>query len=136
MDSKSYKAWALTKDRKYENKGERLIHGALGSAGEVGELVDAIKKHVMYGKDLDKEHLKEELGDCLWYFSILLDEIGSSFEEVMQMNHDKLEKRYPSGYTNEAAIVRADKKSYDDIVGALNDEYTARCLYNSSDEAD
>ncbi len=110
MDNKSYQAWALTKDRKYSNNTERLIHGALGSAGEVGELVDIIKKHVMYGKELDKQHIKEELGDALWYFSIVLDEVGSSFGEVMQINYEKLEKRYPNGYTSADAIARADKK--------------------------
>lgn len=89
--------------------GMRLIHGAMGIAGESGELVDAIKKHVFYGKPLDTENVKEELGDILWYMSILLDEVGSSFEDIMTRNDNKLGTRYPKGYTNEAAIARADK---------------------------
>lgn len=89
--------------------GMRLIHGAMGIAGESGELVDAIKKHVFYGKPLDVENVKEELGDILWYMSILMDEVGSSFEDIMTRNDDKLGKRFPKGYSNEAAIARADK---------------------------
>lgn len=88
----------------------RLVHMALGIAGEAGEVVDVIKKTMMYGKDLDKEHVKEECGDMLWYMSNLLHEVGSSFEEVMQMNVDKLAKRYPNGFTEKDAIERKDKK--------------------------
>jgi NTP pyrophosphatase (non-canonical NTP hydrolase) len=120
MDNKTYKTWALTKERKgYDKVAERiqegttgsLLHGALGIAGEAGELLDAVKKHVMYGKDLDKANVMEEIGDILWYMSIALESVGSSFEEVMQLNHDKLEKRYPGGFTEALAQLRLDKKS-------------------------
>lgn len=119
MDNKSYKAWALTKERKgYDKVAERistgttgsLLHGALGISGEAGELLDAVKKHVMYGKELDKTNVLEEIGDILWYMSIALESVGSSFEEVMQLNHDKLEKRYPGGFTEALAQLRLDKK--------------------------
>lgn len=119
MDNKSYKAWALTKERKgYDKVAERintgttgsLLHGALGISGEAGELLDAVKKHVMYGKELDKTNVLEEIGDMLWYMSIALESVGSSFEEVMQLNHDKLEKRYPGGFTEALAQLRLDKQ--------------------------
>lgn len=118
MNSSDYKKWALTKDRDYtdlvnrlqSNHGQvRLLHAVLGLAGEVGETADAIKKSVFYNKPLDIENIKEEAGDILWYMALLLDEIGSSFEEVMQMNHDKLEKRYPGGFTEQLAQERRDK---------------------------
>lgn len=119
MDSKIYKAWALTKERKgYDAVADRvkkpetgqLLHGAIGLAGEAGELLDAVKKHVLYGKELDKANVLEELGDALWYIAIALESVGSSFEEVMQLNHDKLEKRYPGGFTEALAQLRLDKK--------------------------
>lgn len=88
----------------------RILHGAIGISGEAGELMDSLKKVLMYGKPLDKEHLKEECGDLLWYMSILLHEIGSDFEQVMQKNIDKLSKRYPEGFTEKDAIERKDKK--------------------------
>lgn len=89
---------------------QALIHGALGLAGESGEVVDIIKKVIQYGKPLDTNKLKEELGDTLWYMGVIIDTIDSSFEEVMQMNVDKLSKRFPSGFSEKAAMERGDEK--------------------------
>lgn len=86
------------------------LHMVIGASGEVGELVDAIKKHVIYQKPLDVENVKEELGDLLFYMSNLMQSVGLSFEEVLQHNVDKLSIRYPSGsYSNAQAQERADK---------------------------
>lgn len=96
-----------------DNKTMRLLHGALGVCTEAGELLDALKKKVMYGKDIDYVNVKEEVGDILWYLAIILDETGSSFDEVMQVNIAKLKKRYPDKFTSEAAInrdVEAERK--------------------------
>lgn len=86
----------------------RLVYMALGLSGESGEVTDLIKKTFMYDKKLNVEKVKEECGDMLWYMSNLLHEIGSSFEEVMQMNVDKLNKRYPTGFTEKDALERKD----------------------------
>lgn len=119
MDNKTYKAWALTKERKgYDKVAERiatgsagqLLHGALGLSGESGELLDAVKKHIFYGKELDRTNVIEEAGDALWYLSLVLESVGSSFEEAMQLNQDKLEKRYPGGFTEALAQLRLDKQ--------------------------
>lgn len=119
MDNKTYQDWALTKERKgYDKVAERintgstgqLLHGTLGISGEAGELLDAVKKHVMYGKELDRANVLEELSDILWYCAITLESVGSNFSEVMQLNHDKLEKRYPGGFTEALAQLRLDKK--------------------------
>jgi NTP pyrophosphatase (non-canonical NTP hydrolase) len=86
-----------------------LTHAILGIAGEAGELVDGFKKHLIYGKPIDEENMKEEAGDILWYMALLLRTLGCTFEEVMQKNIDKLMIRYPDRYTDQAAIARADK---------------------------
>ena len=87
-----------------------LIHMCVGISGESGELLDTIKKHVIYQKPLDVENVKEELGDLLFYMSNLMQSVGLSFEEVLQHNIDKLSVRYASGkYSNEQAQQRADK---------------------------
>jgi NTP pyrophosphatase (non-canonical NTP hydrolase) len=89
-----------------------LWHMATGVSGEAGELLDAIKKHVIYQKPLDVENVKEELGDILFYMSNLMQSVGLSFEEVLQHNVDKLSVRYSSGsYSNKQAQERADKVS-------------------------
>lgn len=87
-----------------------LIHMAMGISGEAGELLDCIKKHVIYGKELDKENLKEELGDLEFFMEGLRQITGFTRDEILQHNIVKLTKRYGERYSNEAAIKRADKQ--------------------------
>ena len=90
---------------------KRQIHAAMGMAGETGETVDIIKKHVIYGKELDITKVVEECGDVLYYMAVLLDSVGSNIPEAMQKNYEKLSARYYKGtYSNEQAIKRADKQ--------------------------
>lgn len=84
----------------------RLLHAAMGITTEAGEFMDAFKKHFLYGKQLDVINLKEELGDILWYIAIAADELGISFESIMQTNIDKLKKRFPEKFTEHNAINR------------------------------
>lgn len=72
--------------------------GALGLAGEGGEVVDLIKKHLFHGKALDRAKLVEELGDQLWYYQAILEAIDGTFEEVAEANDKKLKSRYPNGF--------------------------------------
>lgn len=88
----------------------RMIHASIGMSGETGEILDNLKKSMVYGKALDINNLKEECGDVLWYMAIFLHSLGSSFEEVMTMNKEKLEKRYPTGFTEKDAMKRKDKQ--------------------------
>lgn len=88
-----------------------LVHAALGIAGEAGELVDAIKKHLIYGKPLDRENVIEELGDLRFYIQAMQNVLGISESDILQHNANKLAKRYRGlRYTDQAAIDRADKK--------------------------
>jgi NTP pyrophosphatase (non-canonical NTP hydrolase) len=90
----------------------RLLHAAMGTATEAGEVVDILKKHVFYGKKIDKIHLLEELGDLLWYISIAIDALDSDFETVMKMNQKKLFSRYKDKFTSDEAINRKLDKEY------------------------
>jgi len=86
------------------------LHMAVGISGEAGELLDAIKKAVIYRKPLDTENVIEELGDLEYYLHGLRDSLGISREETIIHNMNKLRKRYPSGnYTNAHAQTRLDK---------------------------
>jgi NTP pyrophosphatase (non-canonical NTP hydrolase) len=49
----------------------REFHAAMGLVTETAEFLDAFKKHIFYGKPLDKVHLLEEIGDMMWYVAIL-----------------------------------------------------------------
>ncbi len=87
-----------------------LNHAAMGVAGEAGELIDAIKKHLVYGKPLDRANIIEELGDLRFYIQAMQNVLGITESEVLQANADKLSKRYRGlKYSDKAAIDRADK---------------------------
>jgi len=96
------------------------IHMAMGIAGEAGELLDAVKKNTMYRKPLDLTNIIEELGDIEFYMEGLRASLGISRQEVLEANIVKLNKRYTAGYSDVAAIIRADKivaKTGDDCDG-------------------
>ena len=85
---------------------ERLIHACMGMQTETAEFTDALKKSLFYGKTLDTVNLKEELGDLLWYVSIAMDELGTTYEAEMQRVINKLKLRYPEKFTEEDATNR------------------------------
>lgn len=100
-----------------------ILHMAVGVSGEAGELLDAIKKHAVYQKQLDFDNVREEAGDILFYLTGLLNELGLTLNECIEANVEKLSKRYPEKrYTNEAAIARADKLDVVDEPVALKDD--------------
>lgn len=87
----------------------KQLHAAVGLAGEGGELLDAVKKTWIYGKPMDMENVLEECGDALFYVTAMLINSGFTLDQSFEHNHNKLKSRYPDGYTDEAAITRADK---------------------------
>ena len=87
-----------------------LLHMVLGIAGEAGELVDAIKKHVIYRKELDIANVIEEIGVLQFYIEGLCQGINRSPGFCIMANIDKLKKRYSEGYSDKAAQERLDKK--------------------------
>lgn len=89
-----------------------LDHMAQGVAYEAGELGDAIKKHIMYSKPLDRENVIEELGDMEFYMEGLRQGLNITREETLEANTKKLlGGRYKTGaYSDDQAIARADKE--------------------------
>ena len=87
-----------------------LWHMATGVSGEAGELLDAVKKSVVYKKPLDRENVVEELGDLRFYMAGLMNALDITEDELLIANNKKLGKRYASGsYSNSQAQERADK---------------------------
>jgi NTP pyrophosphatase (non-canonical NTP hydrolase) len=79
---------------------ERLTTAGVGLAAESGEFLEIVKKMVFQGKpwtDDNREHLIIELGDTMWYVAQACMALGVSFDEVIERNVKKLEKRYPGG---------------------------------------
>jgi len=78
----------------------RLLTAALGLSAEAGEFTEVIKKIFLQGKSYNEEnafHLKRELGDICWYLAQACMALDTDFNEVLQMNYEKLSARYPEG---------------------------------------
>jgi NTP pyrophosphatase (non-canonical NTP hydrolase) len=85
----------------------RLLHAAMGISTEAGEILDALKKIIFYGRPLDETNLQEEQGDSFWYHAVMADVLKTTFEALQRMNIRKLQKgRYSEGFTEREAEVR------------------------------
>lgn len=93
-----YQKKAMRTCKKYDNIKEAYANVGLGLAGESGEVADIIKKHLSGSKEIDKQHLIEELGDVLWYIAEACEIFDINMQTVAQNNISKLEKRYPNGF--------------------------------------
>lgn len=80
----------------------KLTHYSLGVGSESGELQNALKRFVAYGKPVDAVNIKEELGDLLWYMARIMVMFGWTMEEVLAANIAKLEARFPEKFSQEA----------------------------------
>lgn len=83
-----------------------IAHAIVGIGTEAGELAEMLWEFIYGSREMDMLHLKEEIGDVMWYIAILLNSIGSSFEEVAAMNISKLAARYPEKFTSANAESR------------------------------
>lgn len=109
MEANVYQKKAMVTAKELPFK-EALVHGALLATSEAGELADAIKKHVVYGKPLDLQNLREELGDLLWSVAYVCESNAWNMADIMEENVLKLQRRYASGsYSDQQAQARADK---------------------------
>lgn len=95
MKANEYQDW--TEKTAIYPKNEGIVYTALGLAGEAGEVANVVKKmirddsnHLLQEK---RDKLVYELGDVLWYAARLATELNIPLEDVMQLNHDKLEDR-------------------------------------------
>ena len=77
-----------------------LLTAALGLTAESGEFTEIVKKILLQGKPYNKDnvfHMKRELGDICWYLAQACMALDTTFDEIIEMNVDKLKARYPGG---------------------------------------
>lgn len=84
----------------------RAIHACLGLMSETGEIADALKKHIIYSKELDLINVMEESGDLSWYQALILTAVKKTMEESMEKNIAKLKLRFGDKFTTDAATKR------------------------------
>lgn len=82
------------------------LHCVIGIVTEAGELMDAFKKHIFYGKAFDTVNAGEEIADIMWYIANFCRINNLDFENLLQNNIDKLRIRFPDKFTQENAINR------------------------------
>ena len=120
----------VQREDNYTPESAHIIHMGIGIFGEVGELVDAIKKAAIYNKPLDLGNVMEELGDVEFYaeglsqaahgfsnlyhlytkLSTIYTLLHTTQQLVREGNISKLYKRYEGAvYSDQAAQDRADK---------------------------
>ena len=88
----------VLRDEKLELANDpAFLEKAFGLAGESGEVAEKLKKIIRdkQGKitDVEREELKKELGDVIWYVASLARLMEMKFSEVAQGNINKLESR-------------------------------------------
>ena len=78
----------------------QLMTAALGLSAEAGEFTEVVKKIFLQGKPYNEDnvfHMKRELGDICWYLAQACMALDTTFDEVIEMNVEKLKARYPGG---------------------------------------
>lgn len=84
----------------------RLIHGLFTLATEAGEIAECLDEFIEDDIELDFLHIGEEIGDSSWGLAILAAASGLTLEECQHRNIAKLKRRYPNGWTQDAALNR------------------------------
>ena len=100
MDLNRYQTAAL-QTAVYPNQGANFAYPALGLSGEAGEVADKLKKVIRDNDgvltDTVKDAVAKELGDVLWYVSVLAYELDYDLATIAQNNLDKLASRQQRG---------------------------------------
>ena len=101
-ESKSSESFSVRLRELYEEglPVHRLLTAALGICAEGGECTEVVKKIVFQGKPVNEDnifHMKRELGDIMWYVAQACMALDTDFNEIIEMNVDKLKSRYPGG---------------------------------------
>lgn len=84
---------------------DRLRHAVFGLNSEAGEVAGILQKEYQ-GHSMDSEHMKKELGDCMWMIAECCEATGLTMDEVMEANIEKLRARYPDGFEVERSLHR------------------------------
>ena len=108
LTANEYQRRAMTTLNPKLSRKDILINGVMGLCGESGEAIDLVKKHLHQGHPLDKQKMAKELGDIAWYLAETAYALDLPLETILRGNLEKLEKRYPEGFSTEASMHRKE----------------------------
>ena len=106
LSANDYHRAAMRTAGTYESQLAMIRNAAYGMNGEAGEVIDLLKKHEFQGHKLDRDKLLKETGDVLWYIALMAEALGTTLQEIMEQNIDKLMERYPDGFDKSRSINR------------------------------
>lgn len=90
------------------SKSELIANFALGLVCEAGEAGDVVKKHLFHGDPLNREKVILELGDVMFYWTALAQQLDIDTDEVLQKNIEKLRNRH-KGKAFDSEVQRKSK---------------------------
>ena len=99
MNLREYQEACKKTAKKFESDEKEILTWGLGISGEAGDVASCIKKTFAHDND-QKQGLRENIGDTLWYAAMICNFFGWDMEEVLRENIEKLKKRFPEGFTN------------------------------------
>ena len=99
---KAYQEFCRKNAVSFKDKEKEILTWAVGMAGEAGDVAGCIKKTITH-KNNQKQGIRENLGDTLWYMAMICNYFGWDFDKILKENIEKLEKRYPQGFTRKSA---------------------------------
>lgn len=103
MDLKEYQKLCKLTARKGKDANEDLCNWGLGISGEAGDIASCIKKLVFHKNDSIKEGIKENIGDMMWYASMICNSLDWDLGKILEENIKKLKERYPKGFGEKEA---------------------------------
>lgn len=110
-----------------KTKEGQTSQGIIGISSEAGEMIDALKKHMFQGRDLDATNLKEECGDVFFYLTELMAALDTDLLEIINTNVKKLEARYPGGKFDKEMSLLRDLKNERKILDAQEKKRCGHC---------
>lgn len=108
LTANDYHRAAMRTGGDYENQLDMIRNAAYGMCGESGEIIDLLKKHEFQGHPLDRDKILEETGDVLWYIALMAEAWGTTLQDIMERNIEKLKERYPDGFDKNRSINRKE----------------------------
>jgi NTP pyrophosphatase (non-canonical NTP hydrolase) len=97
MELREYQKLCKETAQKFDSKDKEIMTWGLGIVGEAGDVAGCIKKTFSHYND-QKEGIKENIGDTLWYIAMICNFIDWDLDEILEENIKKLKKRYPQGF--------------------------------------
>lgn len=86
----------------FDDANDVVAHAMFGMSSEVGE-VASILQHTYQGRPIDRDHMKKELGDVLWFLTEMCYAYDFDLSDVAMTNYEKLHARFNGSKYNEKA---------------------------------